>query len=231
MSYTQKIVCLANSKKMSGRCVAGKEVVSKEKYGCWIRPISNRPTEEVSEDERQFENGEDPKLLDIIEIPMLEARPHGHQVENHIIDSRYYWTKSGHVNWDQLQSAVDKIKGPLWINGYHSYNGMNDRIPDAQTTDLGGSLLLIEPKDLTISVGVEGADRPKRKVRANFTCNGVNYAIVVTDPVVEREFLVKDNGTYEVDKALICVSIGEPYGGYCYKLAAAIITPERTRKG
>jgi hypothetical protein len=79
-----------------------------------------------------------------------------------------------------------------------------------------------------ISVAVEGADfnNPKRKVRARFRLNGESYVVAVTDPVVAREYLAKDDGEYPVDVALLCVSIGEPYQGYCYKLAAAVITPD-----
>jgi hypothetical protein len=231
MAYRKKIVCLANSRKMSGRCLAGKEVDAQGRFTHWIRPVSDRPTQEISEEERRFENGDDPKLLDIIRIEMQEPRPHAPQSENHLIDSRYYWFNCGSATWDQAQSAIDQVHGPLWVDGYNSYNGTNDRIPEDQAATLSSSLLLIEPEDLVIIVAVEGADfnNPKRKVRARFNLNKQSYVIAVTDPVVERQFLAKENGEYPVPTALLCVSIGEPYQGYCYKLVAAVITPSRVR--
>jgi hypothetical protein len=67
--YTKTIICLANSRKRSGRCVAGKEIVA-GKIGGWIRPISARPAGELSEGERRLDNGQEPKLLDVIQIAM-----------------------------------------------------------------------------------------------------------------------------------------------------------------
>ena len=68
MSYKKTIVCLANSKKMSGRCIAGKELDARSRLGGWVRPVSNRETQEISEDERAYENGKDPKVLDIFKL-------------------------------------------------------------------------------------------------------------------------------------------------------------------
>jgi hypothetical protein len=131
MPYQKTIVCLANSRKMSGRCIAGKEIDNHGCFGGWIRPVSDRPTQEISEEERQFQNGCDPRLLDIVQIEMLEARPHAPQLENHLIDARQYWVNRGRVTWDELKAAIDEVNGQLWLNGFSSYNGTNDRIPEA----------------------------------------------------------------------------------------------------
>lgn len=221
--YTKTIICLANSRKITGRCVAGKEFAG-GKIGGWIRPVSGRPAGELSEEERRFENGQDPKLLDVINIPMVESRPHGFQTENHVIDDGYYWAKERDAGWDDLNAALDKVSGPLWDNSSSSYNGMNDRVEEAAANKLGNSLRLVEVNDLKIIVAVEGAEfgNAKRKVRGRFTLNGVQYWLSVTDPVVERKYLAGADGEFKVGHAILCISLGEPYGGYAYKLIAGV---------
>jgi len=89
VNYTKTIVCLANSRKPpSGRCIAGKEILESG-YGGWIRPVSARPSAEVSEEERRYKDGRDPRVLDIIVVPMIAPAPSLHQTENHIIDGGY----------------------------------------------------------------------------------------------------------------------------------------------
>jgi hypothetical protein len=207
---------------MLGRCVAGKEFSKDSTFGAWVRPVSNRPTEEISVEERRYENGEDPRLLDVISIQMRGHVPHAHQTENHLIDSEYYWVKQRTLTWGELDAAVEDYSGALWIDGSHSYNGENDRIAEAQTLELDNSLTLVETENLVIGVAHEGIN-PKRKVRARFSLEGERYLLVVTDPVIEREYLARENGEYDVGVARLCISIGEPYQGYCYKLVAGII--------
>jgi hypothetical protein len=224
MSYKKTIVCLANSRKMSGRCLAGKEVDKNNVFTDWIRPVSSRGSQEISEEERRFKDGTDPKLLDIIQIEMLAPQPHAHQSENHLIDPSQHWVYLASAGWASIQKAVDEVE-TLWANGHHSYNGINDRVPEGQVASLKGSLLLVRPQNLILSVAVEGGQYRKRKVRAQFEYKGERYIVAVTDPVIERKLLSKEDGNYKVEEALLCVSLGEPYEGYCYKLVAAVITP------
>lgn len=233
MSYTKTIVCLANSRKPpSGRCVAGREVVGNA-FGQWIRPVSTRLTEEISEEERRYETGQDPKVLDIISISLSAPKPHRHQTENHVIDADYYWQFEDTMSWEQLQQAVDLIDGPLWKNGYSTYSGHNDRVPESEVEDLVRSLYLIRPSDLVIAVTKEGAKfgNPRRRVRAQFKLHAAFYSLIITDPVIERQYLAKANGTYSLNEALLCVSLAEVYDdGFAYKLAAAVITAKRARR-
>jgi hypothetical protein len=221
--YTKTIICLANSRKITGRCVAGKEIAG-DKIGGWIRPVSSRPAGELSEEECRYENGQDPRLFDVITIPMVEPRPHGFQSENHLIDDGYYWAKEREAGWDDLKAALDKVSGPLWDNSSSSYNGLLDRVEESTANELGSSLRLVEVKDLKIVVAVEGGGLfpAKRKVRGRFTLNGAQYSLSVTDPVVERQYLAGKDGEFKVGNAILCISLGEPFEGYAYKLIAGV---------
>lgn len=227
MSYSKTIVCLANSRKPpSGRCIAGREV-SQGRFGDWIRPVSARSTQEISEEERRYQNGSDPKVLDVVTIELQHASPHLHQQENHLIDAGYYWVKQRTVSWSEIQHAVDSPAGTLWVNNSSSSNGENDRVAEDELDKMGRSLYLVKPNDLKVIVQSEGGDfsPARRRVRAKFKLSGQTYCIVVTDPVAEAKYLSLDNGHYSVTNALICVSLGEAFKGFAYKLAAAVITP------
>jgi len=222
----KRIVCLANSRKHSGRCVAGKEVLASG-YGSWIRPVSARPSAEVSEEERRYEDGKDPRVLDIIDIPIKGAKPHLYQTENYVINADYYWKKIGTLSRGELKDLVDSPT-PLWVNGDSTYHGLNDRVKVEIASRLNNSLVLIEPQQLTIHVGTEGADfgNPRRRVRADFNHHGAHYRLVVTDPVAERAFLAKPNAEYDLKNTYLCISLGEEYAGSCYKLVATIISEQ-----
>lgn len=229
MGYEKAFVCLANSRKPpSGRCVAGKEVVDTG-FGAWIRPVSARPSEEISEEERRYEDGKDPKVLDIVEVHMIEPKPRAHQTENHVIDDQYYWKKVGRADWDSVLGALDVIDGPLWVNAGSTWYGSNDKIPEEIANSLKSSLCLVRPQKIEILVAREGGDfgPPRRRVRATFDMNGIQYNLVVTDPVVERQYFERKDGRYSIEDTVFCISLSDAFHGYAYKLVAAVIEPPR----
>ncbi|MDR2186497.1 MAG: hypothetical protein LBE62_00420 [Azonexus sp.] len=233
MLTVKRILCLANSKKMSGRCIAGREVLATNP-GSWIRPVSARTTEEVSEDERQYQDGTYPQVLDIIDVPLMRHQPRACQTENWLLDSDYYWSKVRQVGWAELQHYVEHPV-TLWVNSRSTYHGENDEILQRDADALPNSLVLIHVPTLDLRVFIPGADfgNGKRRVRANFQYRDFRYDFSVTDPVIERSYLAQTDGTYKLGECCICVSLGEPFTPQnrepCrYKLVAAIIQRKTT---
>lgn len=229
--YFKTILCLANSRKLSGRCIAGREI-AENALGPWIRPVSNREYQEVSEEERRYEDGRDPKVLDVIGIPLIEPRPHLFQQENWLLDPKFYWHKSDNWSWPRIQAFVE-ANGPLWLNQDSSYSGCNDRVSLEKAEQLGSSLRLIHLESLVLRVFCPGADfgDHKRKVQGRFKHEGVSYHLWVTDPDYEKRYLAEPDGSYELGECLLTISLGEPYKGYAYKLIAAVIERKQRNRG
>lgn len=222
----KRIVCLANSRKLSGRCIAGKELVEGEIAG-WFRPVSSRKGGEVSEQERRYHDGRDPKVLDILDVPVLAAEPKSYQQENWRLDSRHYWKRIGKWPANDLSDLLDP-PGQLWIDDYSSFSGLNDRVPLSQSSEIKDSLRFLIVEKLTLKVFAPGLEfgNPKRRVQALFKHGREIYSMFVTDPVIEREYLARTDGQYPVGPSFLTVSLGEPFQDYIYKLVAAVI-PKR----
>lgn len=228
MSTAKRIVCLANSRKISGRCIAGREWDEGRGAGPWVRLVSDRENQEVSEYERQYEDGSDPRVLDVIDVPVLEPRPTGCQTENWLLDPKYYWTKVGSYSPLDLAALTDPVE-PLWIDGDSTYHGRNDRIRIESAGSVAGSLHLIRIEEIELEVFMPGEafGNPKRRVQGRFVHAGREYALRVTDPGYERRYLAKLDGRYRLGECCLTISLGEPYQGAVYKLIAAIIEPDR----
>ena len=121
----KRLVCLANSRKPpQGRCVAGRELPG-ETIGGWVRPVSARESEEVSALERQYQDGSEPRLLDVIDIPLLRAKPTGHQQENWLLEPGWYWVMRGTFPYDNLgllaEAAGVRLFKKYLISGYFGH--------------------------------------------------------------------------------------------------------------
>lgn len=224
----RRILCLANSRKLSGRCVAGREITN-DQPGPWIRPVSNREHQEVSWQERSYETGAEPKVLDIINIPLVEPRPHQFQQENWLLDPRFYWQKAGQADWRSLDSFIEP-DGPLWLNHQSSHNGLNDRISMEQAVALKSSLRLVHLSRLHVCVFRPGEafGNPKRRVQGRFALGSTQHRLWITDPVYEQRYLALPDASHQIGECYLTISLGEPHEGFAYKLIAAIIERAHT---
>lgn len=227
VGITKRILCLANSRKLNGRCIAGIELVNGDPAK-WIRPVSNREHQEVSEYERQYEDGSDPRALDIIDIPLLEKRPNSYQTENWLLNSEHYWNKIDQVNSEVLHELC-RMPGELWINRHSTQHGLNDAVLLRDSEILRSSLTLINVKAISIKVFAPGQTfgNRKRRVQASFSYAGIRYRLWVTDPVYESRYLAHPDGDHLLGPCFLTISLGEPFQGRCYKLVAAIIEEQR----
>lgn len=229
MANVKRIVCLANSYKHSGRCIAGKEYKDRE-AGSWVRPVSAREGEEVNEHERQYENGKDPCLLDIVDVPVITAKPKTYQSENWLLNPNPYWVKRGRISWADLAIFVDAPE-TLWRNGNKTYHGSHDYVPADEADTLACSLYLIRVDRMEISVFLPGEafGDTRRKVQGNFKYRGVEYGLSITDPAAKRRFLEQGLGEYSLGECYLTISLGERHtDNRCYKLVAAIMERERS---
>lgn len=217
---TCRIVCLANSRKFGGRCVAGKRL-NGDSVGEWVRPVSPKETGELNSRVIALQGGAMPALGDILSIPVDKPAPHPYQSENIFLKSET-WQKVGEFSPDRLDALLDSPE-TLWQNGYSGWHGLNDRIPvEAFDSSGSGSLFFIHAREVSVHV-VKGADGLKH-IRAGFIYGGRKYRLAVTDAAVEESFIKQEFGVYPLadEYVYLCISLSEPCEGFCYKLAAGI---------
>ena len=217
----KSIVCLANSRKDSGRCIAGIELDPSAGETAWVRPVSTSANGEVFARDRQFADGSEPEILDVLEIDLTEHSPQSYQSENWVISPRQ-WVRTGRARWSTLASLHDRR--PLWIEEGRK----SDRLSLDFTGSIDDSIRLIRVD--SVRTYVTTSFRGNRQHRAQFTHCGVDFDLVITDPWYES--LRRDRGTgdglVELQNCYLTISLSHPYSdGCCYKLVAAIITKER----
>ncbi|WP_394325096.1 dual OB domain-containing protein [Streptomyces rimosus] len=214
------LICLANSRKKKGRCVAGMIAGS----GKWIRPVSARPGHAISVEEQRYADRSVPRVPDIMTVPLLRPQPISYQSENWLLDPGYRWHRTGTAGWSQLLT-MEQRPDTLWINGCSSFNRYNDRVPIALAATLPDSLKLIRVNRMTLKVHTPDISHrdAKRAVDVRFTHGGHMYIMRVTDPKYEQAYLSKPERRYELGEAFLTVSLSEEYLGHAYKLVASII--------
>ena len=197
----------------------------------WIRPVSDRESGELTLHDRRYPDGSDPRVLDIIDVPLLQPCPHGYQQENWLLDPGARWKKRGEWPESRLDALLDP-PDPLWLDDDIDTGKHNDRIPEAHASAYRASLRLIRVQNLELKVYTWSDERGTRKcLRGCFTYQNADYGLRVTDPAYEMRYEREPDGLYPIGEAYLTISLGTPYKGHVYKLVAAVIEPSRRVRG
>ena len=219
--FVQTIVCFANSRKNGRRCVAGKSLL-RTANDAWVRPVSRDITRALDPTLMAYQDGAQPSLLDIVRVPMQARLPEGHQAENSLIDEDYYWTKTGRVNWTDIDNWVDRPQ-QLWMLNNQSAGMLNNRIN--ASAPVHASLQLVRVPRLTVkSIASPIWGNPlRRMVVGEFVYHGVSYRLHVTDSLIEAQCRARPGQCLEVSQAVLCLSLGTCFGQHIYKLIASVL--------
>ena len=222
-----EILCLANSRKRSGRCIAG---IRTDGQG-WIRPVGWTEDGGLTPNNYWLDNHSEPQVLDVIRLNCARPRPKPHHPEDWILGPSAWRLASRPASPEQLDSLRSFL-----VPGPALFGDANSRVPAAQfkSRPVASSLALVAPENLRWLVE-ENAD--KRRVSAQFSLCGAFYSLRLTDPLYERKMAHLPPGQQPRGAAGIpatatvwlTVSLSEPFqkaGGaesFCHKLAAAVI--------
>ena len=114
----KRLVILANSVKKKQHCVAGREVLNGPNgysYGQWIRPVSRTGEGELTETDFAFENGDLPKVFDVVDVPLEECEGSAAQPENWFIDPNQFWVKVGDIATLKMPGINSENPPDLWL--------------------------------------------------------------------------------------------------------------------
>jgi hypothetical protein len=217
-----RFICLSNSRKLAGRCVAGLRLDSDE----WIRPVSQDSEGTLLQRHYVLDDGNEAAPLDVIEVHVSQHRPKPYQPENWVLEDKQ-WKLIKRFNPREACMLLRRVL----VRGPELFGNTNDRVPlsGLQAEPIPRSLALIEPTD--VSWRIDTSMRGKRQTRALFSLNRTRYDLAVTDPVWEHRLRSPDFGVHPREAAnvaprdvlLFTISLGGPFQGQCYKLTAGIV--------
>ena len=214
----KQFICLAKSWKHHNYCIAGKVVEQGNVLETWFRPVASGENNAIPEYGVNFGVG------DIVSCEVEGPAPAGHQTENYLLSTNPRWNVIGRLPLGGFEKLADQ-PSKLWMDGYSSSLGLNDKLPSFYADSCGCSLYLIKIESTEIiSVGKEGPRGEYTQRRLLFNYNGLPYNLAVTDPQLSNKYSFLAPGeSMRLGPCLLTISLGEPYAGCLYKLAAGYI--------
>ncbi len=216
-------ICLANSYKHGGRCIAGVEaeydgkrwVIKRDEFGMpvWIRPVSNTsPTEEISN-----HLALNIHILDVVRLTGVIPVPKGAQKENVTFNSMITIGKNFLPRVSVLERLMNDHYDFLFFNSHKN-------VEPLYYNEKGDHSIILLRTDHTI-VYCDKSNMEKPKYRVNFQYNNQVYDLPITDPAYLEDLKSGRKSIGDKGTIFITCSLGIEHEGMHYKLAACIIEP------
>lgn len=222
-----EIICLANSRKRSGRCIAG---IQTDGQG-WIRPVGWTTDGGLTPNNYWLDDNTEPQVLDVIRLSAATPHPKPHHPEDWILGPSKWGLTARPAKPEHLNLLRDSL-----VSGPALFGDTRSHISAAQfkVKPAVSSLAVIEPENLRWIIDEKDG---RRRVTVRFTLCGASYSLRLTDPVYERKLAGLGFGTFQrgaagiSDAAVVwlTVSTSEPFQrepgaeSLCHKLVAAVI--------
>lgn len=219
-------ICLANSYKRGGRCIAGVEVVpnsdARWKIICnddgipsWIRPIARTTYGEIPN-----YVGESMKVFSIVKLTNVVPCPEKAHTEN----VYYSHMEQYDDNISQESSVINQLVDTKHQSLFHN---RGRAVSAEMLAGINYSLMLIHPDKASAYID---ENREKSKNRMMFTYYGVEYDFPITDPTFIDCLKKTPDKCVNIHDVYLTLSLGLEFEGWHHKLVAGVIIPTDSTK-
>ena len=215
-------ICLANSYKHGGRCIAGIEVVPQSDGGLvivrhndgrpkWIRPVSMSAAGEIPN-----LLAESFKVFSLVKLTEVEPCPD----KAHTEDVHCSRMEICSFDLTPTNAFLNQLLDTQHQSVFY-YRGK--AIPATIINRLDYSLMLICPEKACAYCDEE---RENSKYRMKFTYFDSNYDFPITDPVFLEQFKKSPEDFSDLKGIYLVLSLGLEFEGFHFKLVATVVFPK-----
>lgn len=218
---TIDLICLANSRKHGGRCVAG----WRPDGGGFVRLVSPLADGTLTPIDLRLGERDEPRMFDLLRVGVVAPRPMPHQRENWVIDESPWRLLRRPAPRGLLERMLPAFeRGPKLLGDTSAVIAYDQCV----RSPAAASLAIAKIQRAILVVGERLA---RRRLRLTFHVGGARYDLTVTDPVWERAVEHWECGEYPWWRMfprgrdpVVTISLTEPFGDAreCYKIVATL---------
>jgi hypothetical protein len=215
----KRFICLANSYKEGGRCLAGIELTNKNEVVFengrpkWIRPICSTPHGEVPNELAATWN-----IMDLLEIDVIEYPDKNYQCENALFNEK---------SLKRIGTCAIKNYQKLCDDKPRIFGNRGKAVPCSAIDEVKFSLMLIHIERFTVIQKSYDDNQSRTQARMVFEYHHDQYDLPITDPVFLHSFQHNPNFFDCVNDCYLTISLGVIWNDWYYKLVAGVIEGER----